>query len=300
MLLDLDHDLFGPAAAHPEELYEIVKFTVRGRHEWYPAPDLAVTVVGYLEENHPQLASWREYMMNAATAAAWRPDNRSPLRVTLENVIDLASDLGFPAVIVVENARGDGSFLNAVFRAYAPEIRRAVSEHWLEISHAGGCGDQEWIATQAAKKFKHVCRVLMVRDNDKKIPQVPGAEGEWPPKEIAVHVWQRHEVENYLPDAVLLLSEHPLTSEQVRHLRSMSEEQQRWIDVKKGIAKGPADLFSDLDEETRELWQHGFAGRFLKPLVPEHIRLTTEDFDCLGEDAHKEFGELLDKIRRVL
>jgi hypothetical protein len=112
-------------------------------------------------------------------------------------------------------------------------------------------------------------------------------------------MWHRLEVENYLPDVVLMESSHPDALSLISHLRQMTAEQQRLIDMKNGLKKAPKEVFRDLHPDSRKVWQNGFSGRFPKPLVPDTIRLTVEDFRNLGEDVHEELTALLARIRQV-
>jgi hypothetical protein len=284
-------------------ILQLVGFTVEGRHDWHPDPDVAMAAVAYLEANLPNEASWREYVLNASKAAAWQASPEWPhIKVTAENLKPMTEDLGLPAYLVVENGSNDGSFFRAIFSVYAPDLYMAIQRNWLDIVHAGGTGDLPPVAQSRATKFQHVCRVVVVKDNDTKQDVVLDEEtaDPWPPDEPIRHVWLRHEVENYLPDAVLVRSTHPHAKTLIEQLRTMTPEQQRWIDIKKGVSHGPKHLFDDLDKHVRHLWNQGFGKTFPRPLVPPDVVLTVEDFRRLGEDVHEELMYLLKKIRRLV
>jgi hypothetical protein len=305
MLLEFAADIFGGEDTQDAFLVvQLIRFTIERRHDWFPRPDLLDTASGYLDKNFPTMPGWHEFVRNAAKAAVWRgaANPRPAVRVTAENLDLLASDLSKPAVVVVENGRNDGSFLKAVFAAYAPELANALNLDWLQIHHAGGTGEQIHVAEDSASRFKAICRVIVVKDNDRRLPdpeagQEPDA---WPPAKPYVHTWRRLEVENYLPDAVLHESKHPDAHTLVFHLRAMTPEQQRWIDMKHGLARsGPPNLFIDVDAVTRRVWQSGFTKHFPKPLVPDRLTLTVDDFRRLGEDVHEELLRLTNRIRLV-
>jgi hypothetical protein len=261
-----------------------------------------MVAIGFLEATLPKHASWREYLLNASKASAWHSkSDRAQLTITADNLNDVAHDLALPAVVVVENSRNDGSFLKAVFAAYAPELCRARESNWLEFGHCGGKGEQDFVAGQAAAKFKHVVRVLIVRDNDDRLEELDDDPGNWPPVEPVLHIWRRHEVENYLPDAVLYLSDHPEAADLIRLLRQMTAKQQGFIDMKEGLPKSsPKPLFQDLDSKSQKVWKKGFGKHFPKPLVPEQVSLTVDDFRSLGEDVHEELSHLMSMIRRLV
>lgn len=303
MLLELERELFAGEIAEPMKVLKVVDFTIEGRHEWYPEPDVAMVAVAYLEANLPMQASWREYILNASKASAWQagPDRRH-ISVTAENLTPVTEDLSLPVFLVVENSNNDGSFLWAVLAAYAPDLFGALKRNWLDIVHSGGTGDMPPVTAQKAGKFRRVCRVLVVKDNDAMLDLTldEGELGQWPPCEPVHHMWLRHEVENYLPDAVLRLSTHHDAEMLIEQLRGMTPEQQRWIDMKKGVSHDPKKLFEDLDEQVRNLWKQGFGKTFPKPLVPHDSVLTVDDFRCLGEDVHEELLCLLRKIRQLV
>jgi hypothetical protein len=190
-----------------------------------PEPSVVAVAIDYLRENFPYKVDWQTYLSTASTASAWQTqDHRPPVRITADNAKTLVSDLSLPAVVVVENGRNDGGFLKAVLRAYDPAMRVAIKEGWLHFVHSGGGGEQANLADEAASRFNHVCRVLIVKDNDSRFPYPRRSpelvEREVPEKPI-VHVWSRLEVENYLPDAVLARSDHPQAEDLLRCLRQM-------------------------------------------------------------------------------
>jgi hypothetical protein len=303
VLLELERGLFAGDVTEPMRVLKIVDFTMEGRHDWHPDPEVAMVAVAYLEANLPKEASWREYILSASKAAAWQgTQERQHVTVTAENLQPMTEDLSLPVYLVVENGHGDGSFLWAVFLAYAPDLFGAMNRNWLDIVHAGGTSHQPAVTQAQANKFQRVCRVLVVKDNDNGLDVTldEGAVEPWPPGEPVHHMWLRHEVENYLPDAVLRRSKHPNAELLVEHLRGMTPEQQRWIDMKKGVSHDPKNLFGDLEQHVRKIWNHGFGKTFPKPLVPHDSVLTMEDFRSLGEAVHEELMYLLRKIRQLV
>ncbi len=302
MLLDIEEPAFTDHEGDSWHLLQIIRFTVEGRHEWHPKPHIAMIAIAFLEEALPKHASWREYLLNASTASAWQAGGEKLcVAVTAKNIDALAHDLAQPAFLIVENGRNDGSFLRAVFAAYAPELHEAEKSNWLHIDHAGGTGEQGHIAADAASKFKHVVRVLVLKDNDARDERADETDTvSWPPAKPVQHVWRRHEVENYIPDAVLELCPHPRVVELIRCLRKMTPRQQGFIDMKRGIKKSPSHLFEDLDPMIQTIWQHGFGDFFLKPLVPPDLTLTVDDFRSLGEEVDDELRHLLAMIRRLV
>src|SRR5688572_19937188 len=173
---------------------KMVDFTIEGRHDWYPDPEVAMVAIAYLEANLPKEASWREYLLNASKAGAWQgTQERQRITVTAENLTPMTEDLGLPVYLVVENSNNDGSFFWAVFSAYAPDLYGALKRNWLDIVHSGGTGDMPPVIEQRANKFQRVCRVLVVKDNDGKLDLAldDGVLDPWPPHEPVRHIWLR-------------------------------------------------------------------------------------------------------------
>ncbi|MEV0459260.1 hypothetical protein [Catellatospora methionotrophica] len=311
MLLEIDDAVFSDQGGDVRTVLTLLGYTVDQRHSWLPEPSTAEMACRYVETQAPGLiVGWREYLVNAATASAWQgtdqdPANQvsPPVAVTAANVAGLVADLGLPAVIIVENARNDGSLLKAVFAAYDRQLSAALEKHWLRIDHAGGGGDQPWLAGEAAKCFQHVCRVMVLKDNDERKPQQPITAAELAGRtsmEPMIHIWWRHEVENYLPDAVLQLATHEHADQLLSHLRSLPTEHQGWIDMKHGLAKSPAWIANALSPDGQRVWNAGYRKQLPRPLVPDDLALTVDDFRALGEEVHDELLHLVDKIKRVL
>ncbi|MBB5868723.1 hypothetical protein F4553_002102 [Allocatelliglobosispora scoriae] len=304
MLLEIAEEVFSEENDHQVSLFNILTFTVEARHTWLPDPAVAQVAIGYLQDNFPKKVDWQTYIANASKASAWQGrENRQPVLITDENVTTIAHDLSQPAVVVVENARNDGSFLRAVLAAYRPEMKAAVEKNWLHIDHSGGTGEQAAIADEAAARFHHVCRVLVVKDNDarRSFPRRSPDSVDWDiPDEPIVHIWSRLEVENYLPDAVLVYSDHPQADELLRSLRQMSTQAQGWIDMKKGLEKTPLRFVGALAPEAEKVWRMGYRKQLPSPLIPQGLELTVDDFRSLGDDVHDELLYLLALIARVL
>jgi hypothetical protein len=304
MLLELDSGVFATDdGATSRLIVRLIGYVMDFRHEWYPTPAQSVEAAQYCERHFPGMTNWSEFMRNASTASAWQASSKRPaVRVNSETLAPMTNDLGRPAVVIVENGRNDGSFLKAVFAAYDGTLAQAERLDWLHIDHAGGMGEQGPLADEQARRFSIICRVIVIKDNDKGLTvSTPDDDSEeWPPTQPHVHMWHRLEVENYLPDAVLMESRHPDALTMISYLRAMTAEQQRLIDMKHGLKKAiREDLFQDLHPDCRKAWHHGFAGTFPSPLVPESITLTTEDFRKLGNDVHEELSRLLARIRRL-
>lgn len=307
MLLELDVEIF--ADDHDGEgagdIFLLLRFIIEGRHDWFPSPQLSDVATQYSEKAFPTMKIFHEVLRSASTASAWRGGRQRPtVRVTAKSLGPLTSDLGKPAVVIVENSRNDGSFLKAVFDAYDCSLSEAIRKDWLQIDHAGGTGEQVHLADEAATRFTEVCRVIVIKDNDKGLTIAAVEElSAWPPRVPHIHVWCRLEVENYLPDAVLLLSDHPEAQTLVSYLRAMTDEQQRLIDMKHGLARSTSSAqvaaFQGLEPDCKRVWHSGFGGRFPKPLIPETIALTAEDFRNLGHDVHEELVNLLSKIKSL-
>ncbi|NUO40164.1 MAG: hypothetical protein HOQ31_16350 [Gemmatimonadaceae bacterium] len=307
MLLELDAEVFaGHEDPNPRLIFTLIGFMVDGRHRWFPRPEVAKIAEVYLEKHFPTMTIWHEYLRNASTASAWQtPSSRPVVQVTAGTLEPVTKDLGRPAIVLVENGRNDGSFLKAVFAAYDPSLAEAERLEWLHIDHSGGTGDQRYLADEHARRFTEICRVIVVKDNDEGVTgsAFEDESTEWPPRKPRVHVWHRLEVENYLPDKVLMESPHPDAQAMISHLRRMNSEQQRLMDMKGGLNKATKaaqkEAFKSLSPDLRQAWRTGFAKQFPSPLVPETITLTVDDFARLGPDVHYELTELLARIRNL-
>lgn len=308
MLLEIEAEIFADDGdgEGTGDIFMLLRFLVEGRHRWFPSPQLSDLATQYSEKAFPTMKIFQDLFRKGSTASAWQGMSQRPtVRVTAGSLKPLTNDLAKPAVVIVENSRNDGSFLKAVFNAYDRGLSEAVRKDWLQIDHSGGTGEQVHLADEAASRFTEICRVIVIKDNDKGLALAPPGEADiWPPRAPHTHVWRRLEVENYLPDAVLFLSDHPEAETLIGHLREMTAEQQRLIDMKRGLSKSTSSTqvaaLHGLKPDCKRVWRNGFGDHFPKPLlVPDTITLTAEDFRSLGHDVHEELIDLLEKIKNL-
>ncbi|KJE24605.1 hypothetical protein FF36_00979 [Frankia torreyi] len=307
-----DDDLF-------EVLVRFIALIIEARHHWDVDPVSEKRASDYFERNAPARAAvYRQLMQKSVTDAAYRPPPAAGRpRITLSTARASIRDLERPALVVLENQESDGTFLNAVFRAFGrDDLLAALDAGRLSFRHAGG-GKVIFrkIAIEAAREYGVHVRVCGVMDSDRLVPHARtdahSHAAQLADHGVAVLVLALREVENYIPPAALApLVEKSGVGGAVTALARLSPEQRGYYDMKNGFgATGskPAavrpeqrDLFADLDPRLVQELGHGFDGKIIKCLMRRDLDLTAADFGAVGPGVRAELDELIAMIDEVL
>lgn len=303
---------YQPADLH--RLIELLRCFAEQRHEWVTDAVVVVAVEQFLPKHVPSLAgSYVALARKAAVAVqAWTGTSQAGevVRVTRADLADHAADLCQPAVVVVENQESDGYFLEAVAHVLGDQrIRNALRERWVEICNGGGSTLVK-VAREAASRFRRVVRVSAVLDSDRLIPRQRTGSHDKADQlrrlDIAVHVLERREAENYVPYRVLArIGRAAEASERLKRLKQLTPQQREHYDMKHGFrrvdkstdaAEAHQELFPDIDQRARRVLHDGFGTDLLKRLHDDRNGLTERDFAQLGDDVLTELRTMLATI----
>ncbi|GIF21401.1 hypothetical protein BJ973_005152 [Actinoplanes tereljensis] len=281
MLLDIDVAIF--EVDDNGLALDILRMVAEHRHDWRPKPPEAIkaerfvgrvtTVIGV-----PALAEWaREAVKESAYPTKGAA---APISVSVSNLTEMANDLAHPAVLVVENKRADGGFLQRLAAVLdGSRIGDAITRGWLRIQHGGGNSQMAWLVFEECKLFRRHARVAALLDSD----GGAGSESNKQADEIRadgrarVHVWNWRSVENYVPFPVwefhLSTDQHRLR--ELSAVRAMAPEQRGKLKIRDRLGK-------------------------IHPLIPHQVSVTEDDFDELGPGAVDELRRVLNMIREIL
>ena len=205
MLVDIDIAVFDASENGPA--FELIKMIAQHRHDWHPSPRQAIRAERFVNEvtttlRIPALIEWAQ--MAVQESAYPVTPATEPVAVRPGNVKEIAEDLGHPAVLVVENKRADGGFIQTVATVLDGErIAAAIHRGWLKIGHGGGNSEMAWLVAEECRLFAQQARVAALLDFD----NGPDSESNKQAEEIRragrakVHVWSWRSVENYVPFA---------------------------------------------------------------------------------------------------
>ncbi|GAB3156791.1 hypothetical protein GCM10027290_55440 [Micromonospora sonneratiae] len=307
-------DTTGPY--RPEDLhhlYNLLRCFSEQRHDWVTDPNVVYAVQEFLPKHLPQLAdTYVALAQDAAVAQAWTGTSQASdvVRVPRADLADFAADLCQAAVVVVENQESDGYFLKTIAHVLGDKrIRIAINQHWIEIANGGGSSLLK-VAKEAATRFRRVVRVVAVLDSDRLIPrQRTGSHDKADALasiDVAVHVLDRREAENYVPYRVLArVGRLGEASQRLRLLKQLTPEQRDHYDMKHGFRKAgdppavlPAQrsLFHGLDGKLRAGLHTGFGTDLLERMHAGRDGLTEHDFAQLGDGVVAELRMLLATI----
>jgi hypothetical protein len=128
-------------------------------------------------------------------------------------------------------------------------------------------------------------------------------------KGIAVHVLERREAENYIPNrAIARHGDRSQVSRKLAALKTLTTQQRAHFDMKRGFRqkeggppKAPQDkLFENLQPRVARELNDGFGNTMIECLKYDDRELSRTDFASLGDGVEDELERLLSMISRVV
>jgi hypothetical protein len=286
MLLDIDRGVFVPERVeHHTAVWHVLDLVAKGRHEWRPTSRVVMAAEDFLGKVWPKTKVLTELAWKCFEESANPPPPAlATATVTAECLADAVADLTQPAALVVEDGINEESFLLGVARAFGyHRIVEAADRQngWLRVIHAGGKDRMALFVEGERERFRVLVRVAAVLDSD---CDQPGAVAERNRRELEkiqaidgiteVHMWAWREPENYLPVKVWV-DRLPHRAAEAAVVASMGPLERGYVDMKAIVGRP-------------------------RPLIPDQMRLTEEDFAELGPDAVDELKAVLNMISRIL
>ena len=229
--------------------------------------------------NHPDAHQWLDRILYRIEDGwhVWELDDLVGPDALPAAADELAPEHAFrladePLVILVENRRSDGAFVERVVK----ELDRSLRGLWgrdggpIRFDSLGGGGQmpQQVIARSRGRPYRP--RLVAVVDSDRKGPgdtvsaQARALRNACEERGLPCWVLAKREAENYLPR--MLLSGRPDADD--RHERRveawdrLSDDQKDFFDMKHGLPDDPSaterELFEELSVAEREILAEGF------------------------------------------
>ena len=251
-----------------------------------------------------------------------------------ERVINIITtkDLNFylkfleqPLYIILEHIENDKHFLDTLFRCFknaSKKINKSIEKKWISFLHAGG---KDGVIPNIKNKLGEIPpRIFVLLDSDRKFRDEPLSRGLSQALEfcdscntannIQYHVTHKREIENYLPDSVLLALTDTEQNIVYGAYSQLSPEQKDFYDLEKGFddkssAIGQEALFEGIEEQVFSNLRKGFAlnKKFdTKKVFPrlftneQHVSQNTLMSRCSHQPQPDELKELLESIKILL
>jgi len=171
-----------------------------------------------------------------------------------------------PFIIILENSKNDGYFMNALFKnfqKYGKEIIAHKKEGWVEYRLGGGTTIKDVIQTKFSDydddifvKEKHrYLRCFVLMDSDRNFPEKNlSSEKQSVIKfleenNIPYHILEKREIENYLPDETI--DSIPDNRAFIDAYLRLNPIQKDYFDLEKGFVK---TKFKKLPDKTQVLY----------------------------------------------
>jgi hypothetical protein len=156
-------------------------------------------------------------------------------------------------LILLENNDNDGKFLDALFREFKKASRRInhfKNNFWIKYVNCGGSGNvihtiNAELSNVSNNEKLLKCFVLIDSDleyagqNSKNDRLIQFLES----KQIAYHVLEKREVENYLPTNIFYNIDP--SNKFIKAYATLNEAQKDFIDIEKGLKKSKSTLEKD-------------------------------------------------------
>ncbi len=220
-----------------------------------------------------------------------------------------------PLYVIVENAKSDRAFLEAMIFAFKREnVIRALQADWWKLSHAGGFGEIQERVEEIRWGNKKFTRVFVLADSDKEHPQhetdtMKKIEKYCLEQKVPFHILNKRKIENYLPVDILGLvpKSRRRTFNAFLHL---SSEQRDFYEMKKGF-KAKNGGQAEISENQQTLYQHvprkikndlvgGFGPNIWHFFEKYRDKMTAEDVAAICPQDNDEISRLLDCVECMI
>lgn len=162
---------------------------------------------------------------------------------TIDNAIKIFEENLY---IIVEDIENDQLFITRLLEVYknaGKNIKRALDRGWCKFSHAGGKTRAPAVINNhfkaRAQPFKP--RLIVIIDSDKRsLEEAYSLETQrvidlCANKDIDLHIYEKREIENYVPDEVIIKKTPATLSDTVASYCAMTPLQKDFFDLEKGF-----------------------------------------------------------------
>lgn len=325
--MKLQIQLVGPVddPEHIADLARVVGGVVDGWHDWVaPDPTLAD-----LEPYYVHNPTHRELLAKSFTSAlAYGRLRARTVTVVVHGAVpenadawplqDAVAYLAQPLEVLVENARNDGDFFLACWRALGLRLTETfkAARPAVRFGHGGGKAEALEVLVHrfddARTRGGVPPRMFVLVDSDARYPTHETRETRLLAEacrshDVPIAVLRKRSIENYVGDAALanLAAAHPDVQPSVTFLLSLSPSQRDHYPVKKGLDRDEGKPVISSDGE-RALyagvtWPESFSPKLTRLMehVLGHSALITRT-DLAGRNADDELTEIAVRLEEEI
>lgn len=321
MLIELKSDLFANKANLAEINQLLSIFSDRGRYTYFC--EFAEIRESELFLNLPYTErELAEQHYNRVIQESIKPNySVSEIRSDIDfNILEAKRFFNQPFIIILENNRNDGYFVNSLLSAFvdeSAEINRHKINGWVEYGNAGGCGNIKNYIEERKSQFtvlpKEECRYLrlyVLIDSDKKYPKDKSAariqlEEYLQENSVPFHILEKREVENYIPDEILESIDG--FDDYINAYMSLDPVAKDYFDIERGfenknrnsLAESIKDLYQDLTDENYRALKKKMNYKNIKSEFPKLFIGATKD-QLKERTAHQEDPNELENILKEI
>jgi hypothetical protein len=181
-----------------------------------------------------------------------------------------------PISIILENSLNDQHFTVAIINSFdnKGEIKRHLSNDWLQFENAGGCTNVENFINGKLESFNllpknnnNYLRCLVILDGDREHPDLPlnqkhkNLETFLKNNFVVYHILEKRSMENYMPNEVYNEFRNAELNDWINAYLSLNEKQKDFFNISKGFSKKenngtPKIAREDLPNEVKKLYEN--------------------------------------------
>jgi hypothetical protein len=231
-----------------------------------------------------------------------------------------------PFSIILENSLNDQHFIKAIFKCYDlhGDVQKHLENGWIQFENAGGCTNAVNFINGKLQSFNNLpkensvyLRCIILLDSDREYPEMILKQDKQKIKDfldsnhLTVHILEKREMENYLPEFILLQFEDKYLD---LYCNFTNPVQKDFFDLEKGFNKNRSDknydqnildLYKNISNEDWKILKNGIGlapyNKYFKPEFPRlfnDYRITLDHLQSRCNSS--ELQEIFDKIINLL
>lgn len=304
MRIEIENDIFTGANKFSEIAHLFYSLVYRNRYEVF------IDYISLQENENFNKFSKEDFELIEQTYINIIETSKNPdfyvSNNSIEKKFNLEEAIRFfnePVIIMLENDLYDQYFINAIFKTFTKEsklINTHFKNNWLKYRLAGGATNIPNAISSILKEFDNLpkenykyLRAIVIIDSDREYPKALIKPDKQKVIEfcnnnqIEIHILEKREMENYVPDEVIDDIAFNNNDEYLKTYLKLNPIQKDYFDIEKGFDNKNIKSFSNEIQNLYENLQENDLKILRKGLI-------SENFKGKGKKVKSEFPKLFE------